>query len=435
MSESLLVIYSALSSGCRNSCRVVLLSAALSLFSLTLPANDTEAEKVSALTKDDGYREIALLTDVMLLIRERYVDGDKISYSQLVRNALKGMLHGLDPFSSFMEPRFYKQVSNEFNGSDFTGLGIHVSVKNGKLTIIAPLYGSPAYKAGLKPNDVILFIDGKPTSSMSIDECARLLKGKPGTDVTLTIHRGPENITKDIKVTREVISPTSVKWAYIKNENIGYIRISLFARQTAEDLDKALCSLKEKKISALVIDVRGNPGGLLSAAVEVCSRFIPKNKLIVFIEGRDKSKRRDFKSLDCDKTPDIPIAILVNGNSASAAEILSGCLQDHKRAVLVGQKTFGKGSVQEIISLPDKSALRLTIAKYYTPSKRVIHGHGIKPDVKVDVDRTTANKLYSQCLAYPGVVKPDYAGAVRDLQLERAIEILKGVRLFNHSLD
>ena len=382
--------------------------------------------------KDDGYSDIYYLTSVMQLIREKYVDADEVTYKKLVHNAIKGMLHGLDPFTSYMEPKLYKQMTAETNGTQFAGLGIHIAFKDKKLKIIAPMYDAPAYRAGIKSNDTIMFIDGKPTTSMSMDECVKLLKGEPGSDVTLTIHRDSENLTKEIKITREIISPSTVIWSYLKDDNIGYIRISLFARKTAEDLDKALSALKKKKITALILDLRGNPGGLLESAVEVCSRFLKRKKLVVFVEGRSPSDRVDYNALDAEKMLDTPIAILVNGNSASAAEIVSGCLQDYKRAVLIGEKTFGKGSVQSIIPMPDKSAVRLTIAKYYTPSKRVIHKHGIEPNVHVNVDPLTENKLYAQSFSNPGVIMPDFSGAVRDTQLERAIEILKGINLFNN---
>ncbi len=408
----------------------------IAIFTVTLLfGGNAYSEASEEQKRDKGYAEISHLMDVIELIREKYVDVDKVTYRKLVTNAMKGIMHGLDPFSSYLEPQFYSSMINQINGTGFGGLGIHIAVKDKKLKIIAPLHDSPAYKAGIKPNDTILFIDGEQTSSMSMDDCIKLLKGDPGTEVTLTIHRESENLTKEIKIVRDIISQNTVEWRHIKAADIGYIRISLFAKLTARDLDKALYSLNEKKISALIIDLRGNPGGLLQSAVEVCSRFIKEDELIVFIEGRSKSERKDFKSLSCKKMAKIPIAILINGNSASAAEILAGCLQDHKRAALIGERSFGKGSVQSIIPLPDKSAVRLTTAKYYTPSKRVIHEKGIEPDIVVDIDIPTENKLYSQGILYPGVVMPDNIGAIRDVQLERAIEILKGIRLFRKSSE
>ncbi len=388
--------------------------------------------KVNA-PQDDGYGDIYYLTSVMELIREKYVDADAVTYQKLVHHAIKGMLQGLDPFTSYMEPQTYDKMKVETNGTGFGGLGIHLAYKNKKLTIIAPMYNSPAYKAGIKANDTILFIDGKPTNAMSEADCIKLLKGEAGSSITLTIYREAEKTTKEIKIVREIIIPSTITWTHLKEDNIGYIRMSLFAIKTAEDLDKAIVALKKKGVTAIILDLRNNPGGLLNSAVEVCSRFIKKDKLVVFVEGRNKKSRIDYNALGSEKMLKIPIVILVNGNSASAAEIVAGCLQDYKRAVLIGEKTFGKGSVQSIIPMPDKSALRLTIAKYYTPSKRVIHKHGIKPNVIVDIDVPTEGKLYSQSFAYPGVVLPDFNGAVRDTQLERATEILKGIRLFKQS--
>ena len=401
--------------------------ALISLLGFHLAADDNSKEQ----PKDDGYAEISQLMNIMQLVREKYVDVDEVTYKKLVHNAIKGMLRGLDPFSSYLEPDFFKQMVQDTNGKQFAGLGIHIAVKNGKLKIIAPMQGGPAFKAGIKPNDTVLFIDGKPTSIMSMDDCIKLLKGEPGTSITLTIFRPGDKVTKDIKIVREIITPSTVTSKYLRKDNIGYIRIAFFNKTTAIDMDKALDALKEKHIAGLIIDVRGNPGGLLDSAVQVCSRFIPEGKLIVFTQGRTKTDRQNYYSLDCTKTLKLPVVILVNGNSASAAEILSGCLQDHKRAVLIGEKTFGKGSVQSIIPLPDRGAVRLTIAKYYTPSKRVIHGHGLQPDVVVDIDAKTANMLYSQAIAYPGEVAPDAPGAVRDVQMERAIEILKGIILLS----
>lgn len=381
--------------------------------------------------QDDGYTSISMFMNIVQLIREKYVDKEKVSYDELFTNALKGMLRGLDPFSSYLDRNSYLKMIKETEGREFGGLGIHIILKDDhKLTVIAPMEDSPAIKAGIKRGDVILYIDDKPTSSLSMPECMKLLQGAPGTEVTLTIYREAENLTKKIKIERAIIEPHSVKWAFDDKDRIGYIRISLFNKPTAGFLDDALIDLKKKQMTALVIDLRNNPGGLLESAVQVCSRFLETNQLIVYIEGRKKSERQNFYSDPGEKVLDLPIAILVNDSSASAAEIVAGCLQDYKRAVLIGERTFGKGSVQSVIPLTNQSAVRLTTAKYYTPSERVIHEHGIEPDISVDVSQDTANALYYQSLAYPGVVKPEAKGTIKDLQLERAIEILKGIRLF-----
>lgn len=406
----------------------------LPLLTLALGVNlfvgyNTYAKSTANDPGDDGYNSISLLMNVMQLLREKYVDSDKVKYNKLVRNAISGMVRGLDPFCSYLTQRDYKLMVDETEGTGFGGIGIRIAVKHKKLTIIAPIHDSPAYNAGVKPDDVIMAIDGTPTASLSMPECVRLLKGPIGAPVTLTIYRTAEKTTKDIEIVRDVVSPETVRYRTIGN-GIGYIKITLFSHPTAEDLDKALYNLKKKGITALIIDLRGNPGGLLESAVEVASRFIPEGKLIVYTEGRNKSNKRKFTSLDCEKTLHIPIAILVNGNSASSSEIVSGCLQDYKRAALIGQQTFGKGCVQSIVPLPNRTALRFTTAKYYTPNNRMIHGIGLTPDVVVPIDRQTTIKLYSQSLAHPGEVKPKTIDAVKDVQLERAIEILKGIRIF-----
>ena len=383
--------------------------------------------------QDDGYTSISMFMNIIQLIREKYVEKEKVSYDELFTNALKGMLRGLDPFSSYVDRNSYLRLVRETEGREFGGLGIHITIKDHKLRIIAPMEDAPAAKAGIKRGDVIMFIDDKLASSLSMPECMKLLQGRPGTEVTLTIYRESENLTKKIKIVRAIIEPHTVKWNFNEKDKIGYIRIALFNKPTAEDLDKALRELQQKKMTALILDLRNNPGGLLESAVETCSRFLESDKLIVFIEGRKKSERKNFYAYNTEKVLDIPIAILVNDSSASAAEIVAGCLQDYKRAVLIGERTFGKGSVQSIIPFPNGSAVRLTTAKYYTPSERVIHEHGIEPDIVVDISHETANILYYQSLAYPGIVHPKTKEAIKDVQLDRSIEILKGIRLFTQA--
>ncbi|MCK5843744.1 MAG: S41 family peptidase, partial [Victivallales bacterium] len=350
--------------------RKVLLPLLLLALTVNLFAGfDTYAKSTANAPDDDGCESVTLLMNVMQLLREKYVDSDRVKYDRLIGNAINGMVRGLDPFSSYLSPRSYKRMVNETEGTGFGGIGIRIAVKHGKLTIVAPVQDSPAYIAGVKPDDIIMAIDGAPTASLSMPECVKLLKGPIGTPVTLTIYRTSQKLTKDIEIVRSTISPETVKYRALDN-GVGYIKITLFTRPTAEDMDKALAYLKKIGVTALILDLRGNPGGLLESAVEVASRFIPEKKLIVYTEGRSKSHKRKFHSLDCAKTLDIPIAILVNGNSASASEIVSGCLQDYKRGALIGERTFGKGCVQSIVPLPNHSAVRFTTANYYTPCKR-----------------------------------------------------------------
>jgi len=382
---------------------------------------------------DSGYGPMALFSQVIQVIRQNYVDADRVGYDTLVRGALKGMLQELDPFSSYLEPKGFEEMTRDTEGQEFGGVGIQITVRNGILTVIAPMEGTPAFKAGIKPGDTILEIEGASTRAMSLDESVGMLKGEPGSSVRILIYRESEDLTREIVLERAKIEVHSVRSAMIPDSRIGYLRISQFNRPTANDLDDALASLSKDGAEALVLDLRDNPGGLLHSAVEVCSRFLPPGQLIVFTEGRTPESRQDYLSGNADKVTDLRLAILVNGNSASAAEIVGGCLQDHNRAVLVGETTFGKASVQTVMPLPDRSALRLTTAHYYTPSRRAIHEHGIEPDIAVPIAPRETLALVHQRVAYPGIVKPNAKDAVADAQLERAIEILKGVMLFTRA--
>jgi carboxyl-terminal processing protease len=382
---------------------------------------------------DSGYGPMTLFTQVIQVIRQNYVDADRVSYDTLVRGALKGMLHELDPFSSYLEPKGYQEMVRDTEGQEFGGVGIQITVRNGILTVIAPMEGTPAFKAGIKPGDAILEIEGASTRAMNLEESVNLLKGEPGSSVRIVIYRESEDLTREITLERAKIEVHTVRAAMIPESKIGYLRISQFNAPTAQDLDDALAGLRQDGAVALVLDLRDNPGGLLQSAVEVCSRFLPPGQPVVSIEGRNANARQEYLSGNVSQPSDLRLAILVNGNSASAAEIVGGCLQDHNRAVLVGETTFGKGSVQTIMPLPDMGALRLTTAHYYTPSKRVIHEHGIDPDIVVPITPRETLALVHQRVAYPGIVKPGSKDAVTDTQLERAIEILKGVMLFTRA--
>ena len=382
---------------------------------------------------DDGYKSISLLMNVLELLRENYVDPSQVSYDKLIHGALKGMLQELDPFSAYEEPQRFKHTLEETNGA-FGGLGIVVTSKNNMIEVVAPMEDSPGFRAGIQPGDIIMEIDGKSTRLMDLQECVNLLKGAPGTKVGLTVYRKSEDSTKELNIERAVIEVSSIKGGKIIDDGIGYIRITQFTLPTAERLDEALKKLKQdESFKGLILDLRGNPGGLLDSAVQVCSRFIKKGELVVFTEGREKSNRVEYHSLACEKMLDIPIVLLLDANSASASEIVAGCLKDYGRAVLVGTRSFGKGSVQSVVPLPDKGAVRFTTAKYYTPSKRVIHGEGIEPNIPINIPADIERKLAQQRAAYPGEVKPNIPGAVSDPQLQRAIEILKGISLFTQA--
>ncbi|MFZ2657042.1 MAG: S41 family peptidase [Victivallales bacterium] len=381
---------------------------------------------------DDSYTTIYRFMYVLQKVRREYVDADKISYQSLIKGAMKGMLRELDPFSSYMEPEGYKELVDDTEGREFGGIGIVVTFRNHTLEVIAPMEDTPGFKAGIKPGDMILAIDGQPTSQMTLDDCIKLLKGAPGTSVMVTIYRESEDLKKDITIERANIEVSTIKGVKMLEDGIAFLRITQFNLPTAAKLDESLKKLKEQGMQALIIDLRGNPGGLLSSAIEVCSRFLDAGELVVSTEGRLPNQKLEYRALRCDKYPDIKIGILVDANSASASEIFAACLQDYKKAILIGDKTFGKGSVQTVFALPENGgAIRLTTAKYYTPSHRVIHENGVEPDIKVPLSLKTRDKIYTQRLSYSGVVKPEGANTTKDVQLERAIEIMKGVNLFS----
>lgn len=321
------------------------------------------------------YEKLRIFAKVMAIIDNNYVDN--VSDVKLVDNAIKGMVSSLDPHSSYMTKDEYKELQIVTTGK-FGGLGIEITLKDGMLTVVAPIEDTPAYKAGIKAQDVIIKINSKSTLGMSLQDAVKILRGKPDTKVTLTILRKKQNKPLKITITRAIIHVKSVK--YKKFDDIGYLRISQFQQGTSKEVKRALKKLG--KINGLVLDLRNNPGGLLKEAVEVSDIFIKKG-VIVSIRGKNKANAQYFYAKDDENEPQYPMVVLINAGSASASEIVTGCLKDDKRAVVMGIKSFGKGSVQSIIPLSDGSALRLTTAKYYTPSGVSIQALGIEPDIVV----------------------------------------------------
>ena len=386
--------------------------------------------------RENPYGQMELLTQVIELIRKDYVDPDKTAYTNLTYGALKGMLNSLDPHSQFMDPEGYKDMQED-TGGKFGGLGIQIGLtKEGFLSVIAPIEDTPASRAGILAGDRIIKIDGKPTDRMNLQDAVKQLRGDPDTKVTITIFRAkakdPGAKIKDYNIIRAIIKVDSVKDVKILENNIGYLRITQFNEPTAKEFEAALTKLEGQGMDALVIDLRNNPGGLLESAREVASKFVPAGELIVSTEGRDPAQKLVYRSERGKKRLTYPIVLLVNNGSASGSEIVAGALQDLKRAVLVGETTFGKGSVQSILPLPGGSAVRLTTAKYYTPSHKVIHEHGVTPDIIVPVSDEDEAKLAAQ---RNRVEVPTEEGAEKvektpDIQLERAIDVIKGVKLF-----
>lgn len=401
-----------------------------------------------AAEKDDIYHNLELFTRVLERVRAEYVDGDKLSYQDLVHGALKGMLGSLDPHSEFMEPVKYEELSKDTKG-EFGGVGIVIGLRDRTLTVIEPMEDTPAFKAGVLPGDKIVKIDGKSTDNFTTEDAVKILRGEPGSEVKITISRGAE--TKEVVLERDIIKVHKVKDINGKREfplgedKVGYVRLLQFDEQTSFDLEDALKKLEGQGMKSLVLDLRGNPGGLLDQAVKVCEKFLPRGKLIVSTEGGNPADNSTYKSSGRNARTETPIAILVNGGSASASEIVAGCLQDLNRAIIVGEQTFGKGSVQKIIPLPDGAALRLTTSKYYTPSHKVIHEKGITPNIVVKMTEEEEQALYLRRL--PGGVEDidqlltnmdaakrerlkQLVHTVRDTQMERAVDVLKGIALY-----
>jgi carboxyl-terminal processing protease len=400
-----------------------------------------------------AYLNMEIFTRVMERVRRDYVDADKVSYQELIRGALKGMLSTLDPHSEFMEPPKYDELKKDTEGA-FGGVGIVIGMRDNYLTVIAPIEDTPAFKAGVFAGDRIVKINGKSTEVPSSTPAERLsdavkkLRGEPGTAVNVTVLRPSSGQLRDIKLTRAEIKVDTVKDVNGKREfplsdnKIGYVHLTQFGEKTGDDLERALKRLEAQNMQALILDLRDNPGGLLDQAVKVCEKFLPRGQLIVSTEGRVVSNRQEFRATGRDKHPDVPMVVLVNGGSASASEIVAGCLQDLKRSIIVGENTFGKGSVQSILPLEDGSALRLTTAKYYTPSHRVIHEKGIKPDI--DIPMTLDEEEALAIRRMPGGVdafdsldakKKDFIRGVHDTQLERAMDLLKGIALYTHRFN
>jgi carboxyl-terminal processing protease len=382
--------------------------------------------------EDSGYSDLTVFTRALQLIRQDYVDGNKVSYRGLMYAALRGMLNSLDPHSQFMEPEDFRDMQEDTH-SEFGGLGIVVTMKDNVITVVSPMEDTPGFKAGILPGDQILRINGRVTERMSLQDALGMLRGNPGQTITLTTFRPSNKETKDLVLQREIIKVPSIKDAKILPSSgngglkIGYLRITQFNEPTAQELGQRLDELQTQGMQGLVLDLRYNPGGLLTSAVDVTSLFLPAKTMVVYTEGRGASQRREYLTDRAPKLrPDFPVIVLVNGGSASGAEIVSGALKDLNRAILVGETTFGKGSVQSVIQLPDGSALRLTTARYYTPSKRIINEKGIEPNIRASLSPDQERALLLRRRDRP--LTPEEQKLVNeqsDPQLDRAIDALK----------
>ncbi|PSM51396.1 carboxyl-terminal protease family protein [Campylobacter blaseri] len=345
------------------------------LFSVNLNAKVPETkEKEKEETK---LETLAKFTRVISTVENSYAD--ELTFSEIINKAIAGLMTNLDAHSVFMDAKAYEQTKIQTEG-EFGGLGITVGMKDGALTIIAPIEGTPADKAGLKSNDVILRIDGNSTIGITLDEAVSKMRGKPKTPITVTIVRKGEVKPFDVNIIRDIIKVDSVYAKNIEDENILYLRITNFDQKVTKEAAKFINENKDKK--GIILDLRNNPGGLLDQAIGLTNLFVDKG-VIVSQKGRNEKENLEYKAEQDKKITNLPMAVLINGGSASASEIVSGALQDLKRAILIGEKTFGKGSVQVVLPLDNKEALKMTIARYYLPSGRSIQNSGVEPDLLV----------------------------------------------------
>jgi len=391
----------------------------------------------------EGYEELKVFTEVLSIVRQSYVE--EVKAKDLIYGAIKGMINSLDPHSGFLNPEAYKEMQADTKG-EFGGIGIQIGIKEGMLTVIAPIEDTPAYRAGIKAGDRIIKVNNEPTKDMSLHEAVSKMRGVPKTPVTLSILREGWKDTKDFMIIREIIKIKSVK-SRLLEDDIGYIKINQFQEQTEADLSDALEKLSEEGMKALILDLRNNPGGLLTSAVSVSSQFLPPGKLVVYIEGRS-GRRTEYHSKENDQDyTDIPMVVLVNEGSASASEITAGALKDWNRAVILGVQTFGKGSVQSVVPLSDGSGLRLTTAIYYRPKGMSIQAMGIIPDIvikletkegvkehpvirEMDLERHLKNDQREKRPEEPHEMVPIEVKEEEDTQLQRAIDLLKTWRVF-----
>ncbi|MDR1144642.1 MAG: S41 family peptidase [Verrucomicrobiales bacterium] len=396
--------------------------------------------------QDARYRSSLMVATVLEKIRQEYVDPGEVNYHKLTYSALEGMVSSLDPYCEFLDPRRYEEMRHDTEG-EFGGLGIYIGVQNRTLVINMPIEGGPAFRAGVMPGDWIVKINGQATKGLSLSEAIRLLRGKTGEPITLVLFRPIGNETKEVTLTREIISVPTIRGTRVLNadrddaDKIGYLRITQFGDKTLDEFNQAMKVLLDKGrgggIKALVLDLRNNPGGLLEVAVQVAGKFTPEGTVIVTTEGRVGANRvAAHQARGREHWLQLPLVVLINRHSASGAEIVAGSLKDLRRAILIGETSYGKGSVQTVQpldpSLNPPVALRLTTARYYTPSHNPINKVGIAPDIEMPVTPEQERAvLRKQNLYLLGADEQRALEAVRDEQLDRAVTVLQGVMLFN----
>jgi carboxyl-terminal processing protease len=392
------------------------------------------------------YEDLRTFTEIFGRIKRDYVE--PVSDKKLLEDAIRGMLSGLDPHSAYLVAEEYQELKEGTTGQ-FGGLGIEVTMENGFIKVVSPIDDTPAQKAGIKAGDLIIKLDDKPVKGMSLGDAVKLMRGEPGSKIVLTIVRESEETPLKLTLARDIIKVKSVK-SRILEKGYGYVRISSFQSGTGDSLKEALAALKKENggaLKGLVLDLRNNPGGVLNAAVEVSDAFL-KSGLIVYTEGRIENSEMRFNASPDDLIDGAPIVVLINGGSASASEIVAGALQDQKRAVIMGEKSFGKGSVQTILPTSNGAAVKLTTARYYTPSGRSIQAEGIEPDVtlarvklealgKADFSPVKESDLSGHLQSGKGAVTDKKDGLdkdkdkldVADYSLHEALNLLKGISI------
>jgi len=419
---------------------VIMLGTATGSFSVNAETAKTSKDELPL-------EQLRNFSDIFARIKSNYVE--EADDTQLIENAIRGMLSGLDPHSTYLDPDEYKELQIGTSG-EFGGLGIQVGLEDGYIKVISPIDDTPAFHAGIKAGDLIIRLNDKPVKGMTLNKAVKTMRGKAGSEITLSIVREktPDPINFTLK--RAIIKVKSVK-AYLIEKNYGYIRISTFQSRTAHHLLKAIDDLKDENkdpLKGLVLDLRNNPGGVLNAAADVADLFIDDG-LLVYTQGRVKNSYFEFKAKPGDSLHNAPIVVLINGGSASASEIVAGALQDHKRAVLMGTKSFGKGSVQTIQELRNGGAVKFTTAHYFTPSGRSIQAEGIEPDIKLEHLKLTEIKSNG----LKGIKEADLSGHIsnpneknstekssskdsknlekinNDYQIKEALNLLKGINI------
>lgn len=399
---------------------------------------------VSAIPREE-YKSLETFTNILAIIKKNYVD--EVNTKELLSGAINGMLHSMDPHSAYLTPELYKELQADTRGK-FGGLGIEITIRGGILTVVSPIEDTPAYRAGIKPGDQIVKIESEFTKDMTLLEAVKKMRGPKGTKIKISIKRKGEAELLDFTIVRDTINVKSVR-SRVLEEGYGYVRLAQFQERSGQDLQTVLEELSSKKggIKGLVLDLRNNPGGLLTQAVRVTDLFLNSGLLIVYTEGRLDNQKQKYIARKGGSWTEFPLVVLVNGGSASASEIVAGALQDHKRAVILGTKTFGKGSVQTILPLDDHSALRLTTARYFTPKGRSIQATGIVPDIVMENVPRQESKAKEK--SRPKLREENLPGHLEnqkdekektaqekddkiknDAQLLRALELLKGWDMF-----